>query len=132
MTSPGPEQEPPGHEETTDTAPEGPPTGSAAKGRGFVRGDDRLKELLARPGMAQAVAALQTEPLVNPADVLTDNLRAQAQALFDAVGATDVAIFGSVAEGTSQPSSDLDLIAKFPPAFNLFNLIDLTEALGAC
>ncbi|WP_170286230.1 nucleotidyltransferase family protein [Nocardioides rubriscoriae] len=68
---------------------------------------------------------------MNPADVLTDNLRAQAQALFDAVGATDVAIFGSVAEGTSQPGSDLDLVAKFPPAFNLFNLIDLTEALEA-
>lgn len=43
-------------------------------------------------------------------------------------------IFGSYARGEARPSSDVDILAEFPPSFSLFDMsglkIELEEALG--
>jgi predicted nucleotidyltransferase len=71
---------------------------------------------------------------LRPSDVLTDDKRAAMRRVFAAYGAEDVRIFGSVARGTDRPGSDLDLLARFPPGFSLFQLMaleaDVEEVLG--
>ena len=69
--------------------------------------------------------------LARPEQALTPEVREQAHDLFEQVGATQVAIFGSVARGTAKPGSDIDLVAKFPPEFSLFDMIGLAESLEA-
>lgn len=49
--------------------------------------------------------------------------------LFSTWGATDVAVFGSVARGAAKPGSDIDLVAKSPSGFSLFDMVDLAGAL---
>ena len=50
-------------------------------------------------------------------------------------GVSGLRVFGSVARGEDQPSSDLDLLADFPPGLSLFGLgrleADLEGILGA-
>ena len=49
-------------------------------------------------------------------------------------GASDIRIFGSVARGDANESSDVDFIARFEPGRSLFDqgglLMDLRELLG--
>jgi predicted nucleotidyltransferase len=49
-------------------------------------------------------------------------------------GATQVRVFGSVARGTADPESDLDLLIDLAPGSDLFDLIaikqDLEDLLG--
>jgi uncharacterized protein len=78
-------------------------------------------------GRARILAAIRA--LAEPTKALTPDVRAAAQRLFEQVGATDVAVFGSLARGTSRPGSDVDLVATFPPEFSLFDLIELSESL---
>lgn len=67
--------------------------------------------------------------LARPQVGLTADVRATALAIFKAVGATDVRIFGSVASGTDKPGSDIDFVAKFPQGFSLFSLVALEDEL---
>jgi predicted nucleotidyltransferase/DNA-binding XRE family transcriptional regulator len=50
-------------------------------------------------------------------------------------GVSNLRVFGSVARGEDQPSSDVDLLADFPPGLSLFGLgrleADLEGILGA-
>ena len=49
-------------------------------------------------------------------------------------GASDIRIFGSVARGDANESSDVDFVARFEPGRSLFDqgglLMDLRELLG--
>lgn len=58
-----------------------------------------------------------------------DGVRAEVRAVLDRYGARDVLIFGSAAEGKDRPGSDLDLMASFPPGFDLFDLMDVEAEL---
>ena len=51
-------------------------------------------------------------------------------AAVQAVGGTDVRVFGSVARGTDQPGSDVDLLVTFPPAADIVTLLTLEEELS--
>ena len=51
-------------------------------------------------------------------------------AAVQAVGGTDVRVFGSVARGTDQPSSDVDLLVTFPPDADIVTLLTLEEELS--
>lgn len=44
-------------------------------------------------------------------------------------GAGDIRIFGSTARGQDRPGSDLDLMARFPPGFDLFDLMQVEDEL---
>jgi uncharacterized protein len=46
-------------------------------------------------------------------------------------GATNVRVFGSTARGDAGPDSDLDLLVTLEPGRSLFDLVELTESLGA-
>lgn len=67
--------------------------------------------------------------LVRPSTVLDVATRRQLLEIFDRYGASDVRIFGSVARSSDEPGSDLDLIARFPDGFDLFDLMNLEEEL---
>ncbi len=47
-----------------------------------------------------------------------------------AMGGTDVRVFGSVAHGTDQPDSDVDLLVTFPPGSDIVTLLTLQEDLS--
>jgi predicted nucleotidyltransferase len=63
-----------------------------------------------------------------PSQVLTAR-RAEVLALAQARGASNVRVFGSVARGEDNPSSDVDLLADFPPGTSLLTVIGLELAL---
>jgi predicted nucleotidyltransferase len=67
--------------------------------------------------------------LARPQVGLTPEVRAEILAIFDAVAATHVRVFGSVATGTDQPGSDIDFVAKFPDGFSLFSMVELESDL---
>jgi predicted nucleotidyltransferase/DNA-binding XRE family transcriptional regulator len=67
--------------------------------------------------------------LARPQIGLTPDVRAKALAVFAKFGGTDVRIFGSVAQGTDKPGSDVDFVARFPAGFSLFDLMALEEEL---
>ncbi len=46
------------------------------------------------------------------------------------VGGTDVRVFGSAANGTDRPDSDLDLLVTFPPSADIVTLLTLEEELS--
>lgn len=46
------------------------------------------------------------------------------------LGGTDARIFGSVANGTDQPDSDLDLLVSFPADADIVTLLTLEEELS--
>jgi len=46
------------------------------------------------------------------------------------VGGTDVRVFGSIARGTDQPGSDVDLLVTFPPGADIVDLLTLEEQLS--
>ena len=50
-------------------------------------------------------------------------------ALAASYGATNLRVFGSVARGEDQFSSDVDLLADFPPGTSLLTVIGLEQGL---
>lgn len=66
-----------------------------------------------------------------PSSLLTPNMRARILEMFEQYGATDVRVFGSVANGTDRPGSDIDFIAKFPDGFTLLAMFGLQAELEA-
>jgi hypothetical protein len=65
------------------------------------------------------------------------SLRTRREAILDIArryGADDVRVFGSVARGDANESSDVDLVVRFEPGRSLFDhgglLMDLRDLLG--
>lgn len=59
------------------------------------------------------------------------NKKAVIAALAAKHGASHIRVFGSVARGEEQPSSDVDFLVAFPPGYDLFTQrLALTEALS--
>jgi predicted nucleotidyltransferase len=52
-------------------------------------------------------------------------------ALADTYGAYNVRVFGSVARGTAQTTSDIDFLVTFPPTYKLLHHAGLITALTA-
>ncbi|MDR0626108.1 MAG: helix-turn-helix domain-containing protein [Bifidobacteriaceae bacterium] len=46
-------------------------------------------------------------------------------------GASNPRVFGSVARGSDQPGSDIDLVVSFPPAASIIEVLALEEELSA-
>lgn len=67
---------------------------------------------------------------VRPSQVLRVTRQEVKQAL-TAVGGTNVRIVGSVATGTDEVGSDLDLIVEFPPEADIVTLLGLEDDLRA-
>ncbi|HEY0835640.1 MAG TPA: nucleotidyltransferase domain-containing protein [Azospirillum sp.] len=62
-----------------------------------------------------------------PAGVTADDLKVLAARH----GARNVRVFGSRAAGTARPDSDLDLLVDLDAGRDLFDLVDLKQALEA-
>lgn len=67
--------------------------------------------------------------LARPGEALDDRMRAAMRRILERYGATDIRLFGSVARKTDRPGSDLDVIARFPEGFDLFDLMNLEAEL---
>lgn len=89
----------------------------AAIERGSRRATDVVRESLED--------ALQVRP-----SRLLQAAREQVLAAVDAVGGTDVRVFGSAARGSDLPGSDLDLMVTFPPEADIVTLLTLEEVLS--
>lgn len=57
--------------------------------------------------------------------------RQEVKQILTAVGGTNVRIVGSVATGTDEVGSDLDLIVEFPPEADIVTLLGLEDDLRA-
>lgn len=68
--------------------------------------------------------------LVRPSVVLADpQVRQRIHEVMLDHGAEDIRIFGSTARGDDRPGSDLDIMARFPPGFDLFDLMQVEVEL---
>ena len=65
------------------------------------------------------------KPISLPAGVTADELKALAARF----GARNLRVFGSRAAGTPRPDSDLDLLIELEPGRDLFDLVELKQAL---
>lgn len=83
----------------------------------------------ARQPTAQAREALDGALAVRPSQVLRV-ARHKVLAAVSAMRGTDVRVFGSVADGTDQPDSDIDLRVTFPPGSDIVTLLTLQEDLS--
>lgn len=81
-----------------------------------------------------AARAFSIEPVTQsattkrPSQVLAAH-REEVLKLARARGASNVRVFGSVARGEDTQSSDIDLLADFPPGTSLLTVIGLEQAL---
>ncbi len=73
--------------------------------------------------------ALERALRVRPSQLLEAALP-QVLAAVRAVGGTNVRVFGSAANGSDQPDSDLDLLVTFPPGADIVTLLTLEEQLS--
>lgn len=70
----------------------------------------------------------QSATTKRPSQVLAAH-REEVLKLARARGASNVRVFGSVARGEDTQSSDIDLLADFPPGTSLLTVIGLEQAL---
>jgi len=63
--------------------------------------------------------------LALPAGTTAEEIKALAARF----GARNLRVFGSRATGSARPDSDLDLLVEFEPGRDLFDLIELKQAL---
>lgn len=82
----------------------------------------------ARQPTEAARRALDGALQVRPSQLL-HAARDQVLAAVRAIGGTNVRVFGSVANGSDQPGSDLDLLVTFPPGADIVTLLTLEEQL---
>jgi hypothetical protein len=64
--------------------------------------------------------------------VTLDDLRQRRAAILELAhqyGASNVRVFGSVARGTAESASDVDLLVNFAPGYKLRDVIRLTQGL---
>ena len=83
---------------------------------------------LTQPAISYQVASERTEG-VKPSDVLEAGRDIFRQVAEDR-GFRKLAVFGSVARGVDEPSSDLDFIVQPPPEAGLSELVELRETLA--
>lgn len=103
------------------------------------------RELATRSGVAQPNIAAYENGRRNPSAAMLERLRAAAKprpsvvlakhgrAIIDAAGrhrASRVRVFGSTARGEDISGSDLDLLVRFDPDADVFDLADLTVELA--
>lgn len=101
-------------------------------------------ELAARSGVAQPNIAAYESGQRTPSAAMLKRLRAAAKprpsvvlaehreniaALATKYKASDVRVFGSTARGQDVSGSDIDLLVRFAPDADVFDLADLTVAL---
>ncbi len=84
----------------------------------------------ARQPTAAARDAIEGALDVRPSQVLRV-ARDRVLAMVDAIGGRDVRVFGSVAHGTDQPDSDIDLLVTFSPGSDIVTLLTLEEDLAS-
>ena len=82
----------------------------------------------ARQPTAAARTALEGALAVRPSQLLRA-AREQVLDMVDAIGGADVRIFGSVAHGTDETDSDIDLLVTFSPGSDIVTLLTLEEDL---
>ncbi len=61
---------------------------------------------------------------VRPSEILVTR-RDEVLAVLEAFGATNVRVFGSIARGEDDESSDVDLLAEMPAGVGLFERVEL-------
>lgn len=83
----------------------------------------------ARQPTASARQVLDRTLQVRPSQLL-QIARDQVLEAVRAIGGQDVRVFGSVAKGTDQPDSDIDLLVTFPPGADIVTLLTLEEDLS--
>lgn len=89
-----------------------------------IENDRRGNEVLHR----RVLSAIRS--FVRPSVVLADaQIRRQLCEVMTRHGAGDIRIFGSTARGQDGPGSDLDIMARFPPGFDLFDLMQIETEL---
>jgi uncharacterized protein len=74
--------------------------------------------------LARIVDATQVRP-----SVLLERLREEIATVAEQFHASDIRVFGSVADGSDTTASDLDLLVHFSDEATLYDQIGLTEAL---
>ena len=91
-------------------------------------------ELAARSGVAQPNIAAYENGRRNPSAAMLDRLRAAAKPRPSVVlarhRASRVRVFGSTARGEDVSGGDLDLLVRFAPDADLFDLADLSTELS--
>ena len=97
-------------------------------GEGFSQGQLAARFGLTQPAISYQVASERTEG-VKPSDVLEAGRDILRQVAEDR-GFRRLAVFGSVAKGVDEPSSDLDFIVQPPPEAGLSELLELRETLA--
>lgn len=93
-----------------------------------------LSKLIASTGHELTVGLVRTDADVRglPNTRLGRRLRQHRRALLDAVsavGGRNLRVFGSVARGEDDPSSDVDLLVELPEGTGLFALLELEGTL---
>lgn len=73
--------------------------------------------------------ALEATLRVRPSQLL-HAARQQVASTIEESGGTDARVIGSVAQGTDNPDSDLDLLVTFPPDADIVTLLTLEERLA--
>ncbi len=58
-----------------------------------------------------------------------DEIGREARPIFAAYGVTRASVFGSVARGTAQPDSDIDLLVDLKEPIGVFRLVALKQEL---
>lgn len=81
-----------------------------------------------RPASDAVRAALVAAVRIRPSEALARH-RDEAHAVLARHDAVDVRVFGSVARGSDDVGSDLDLLVTLPVGADLVDVLDLTEEL---
>lgn len=77
---------------------------------------------MSQPAISQQLKALGTMDSVHP-EVLLDAAAPVLKVVAESHGYANLAVFGSVAKGTSNPDSDIDLIVEAPDGASTFDFI---------
>lgn len=100
--------------------------------KGTVSPSVATLERLVGAGGAELELGTRRMPAANGSGQRVANLRKHRDRIVElatAVGATNVRVFGSVARGTDEPDSDIDLLVDFDITKGLLPIVDLRAQL---